>query len=202
MSTTVVMKKAGWICLLLAALLLGGVIAGCRSDRQRLRAAQAELAETTLPQGLQPPHFVAAVNAAATPPVDWRREPLKQSDKHCHQVWLSPSGKTAYGVIYFTLPGVADVIQIPMDWVLKGYLDAMRADQGEARLVSRQDDPNLPGVRFTAEGGMYTTYTNLITAGRHGWAVYVGTLRDEPIAPSEFELAQQAREQTRICIPE
>ena len=31
-------------------------------------------------------------------------QPLKQSDRHTHEVWLSPTGKTAYGVIHFKLP--------------------------------------------------------------------------------------------------
>lgn len=194
--------KVAWTYFVLAAMLLGLAIAGCRSDRQRLRAAQQDLETAAVPPGLQPPRFVPAVNAAAMPPINWRREPLKQSDKHTHQVWLSPSGKTAYGVIYFTLPGIAEVIHIPMDWVLNGYLDAMRADQGEATLLSRQDNPDLPGIQFVAEGGLYTTYTNLITAGRHGWAIYVGTRRGEPIAAPEFELAERARAETRVCVPD
>lgn len=175
--------------------------AGCRSDRQRVREAQDRRLISGPISSLEEPQFVETVHAVARPPLDWRREPLKTSDKHTHQVWLSPSGKTAYGIIYFALPGIADVLKIPMNWVLDGFLDAMREDQGEATLLSRQDDPDLPGIRFVAEGGLYVTYTNLITAGRHGWAVYVGTLRSQPDAPDEITLAEQAREQTQVQIP-
>ncbi len=175
--------------------------AGCRNDRQRVEAAQERRLTPDAIPTLEAPRFVEPVNAVARPPIGWSCEPLKQSEKHTHQVWLSPSGKTAYGIIYFVMPGIADVLPVPMNWVLDGFLDAMRNDQGEATLLSRQDDPDLPGIRFVAEGGLYTTHTNLITAGRHGWAIYVGTLRSQPGAPDEIELAEQAREQTQIRIP-
>lgn len=187
---------------LLTACLCCVALAGCRSDRQRVEVAQDRRLDTGAIASLESPQVVESVHAVARPPIGWTREPLKTSDKHRHQVWLSPSGKTAYGIIYFAMPGIADVLPIPMNWVLDGFLDAMRDDQGEAELLSRQDDPDLPGIRFVAEGGLYTTYTNLITAGRHGWAIYVGTLRSQPDAPDEMDLAEQAREQTRVRIPE
>src|SRR5690606_6947596 len=117
-------------------------------------------------------------------------------------VWLSPTGRTAYGVIHFALPGIAEVFAIPYDWVLKGYLDEMRKDQGEAILLSKERDPDLPGLRFIAEGGLYRTYTNLIVAGSNGWAIYAGVLRGQPVLPDELKLAEHAREQTLIRLPE
>lgn len=179
-----------------------GYLTACRSDRQRVEVAQERRLDSGTIASLESPQVIESVHAVARPPVGWTREPLKTSDKHTHQVWLSPSGKTAYGIIYFAIPGIADVLPIPMNWVLDGFLDAMHDDQGEATLLSRQDDPDLPGIRFVAEGGLYTTYTNLITAGRHGWAIYVGTLRSQPDTPDEMDLAEQAREQTRVRIPE
>lgn len=147
------------------------------------------------------PTYLADVNAVAAPPVGWQSEPIKSSARHAHQVWLSPSGDTAYGVIYFTLPAVAKVFPVPIDWVLRGYLDEMRKDQGEAVLIAKERDPSLPGMRFVAEGGLYRTWTNLITEGRHGWAIYAGTLRDKPTKPAEFDLAAEARERTLIQVP-
>ena len=37
-------------------------------------------------------------------PDGWTAEPLKKSGRHSHQIWLSPTGETAYGVIHFSLP--------------------------------------------------------------------------------------------------
>jgi hypothetical protein len=173
-------------------------VGGCSRTLQE-RAAQPAAAREL---GLAAPAMIEPVSALATPPQGWSAEPLKQSDRHAHQVWLSPTGKTAYGIIHFVLPGFADVFAVPMDWVLRGFLDEMRKDQGEATLISKVRDDNLPGMRFVAEGGLYRTYTNLIVAGRHGWAIYAGVLRAKPVAPEELELAEHAREQTLVRAPE
>jgi hypothetical protein len=132
--------------------------------------------------------------AAVVPPVGWQKEPLKTSDRHKHQVWLSPSGNTAYGVIRFTMP-----LPVGPDLALRhGILPEMRRTEGEATLISSQRDDRLPGLRFVAEGGKYRLRTNLMTRGWKGWAVYAGTLRENDVNPAELELAELARERTEI----
>jgi hypothetical protein len=37
-----------------------------------------------------------------------------------------------------------------------------------------------------------------MTRGFRAWTVYAGTLRDQPEEPQELQLAESAREQTRI----
>ena len=127
----------------------------------------------------------------------WRAEPLKASDRHNHQVWISPSGNTAYGVIRFKLP-----LPVGPETVLRyGFLPEMRKTEGEATLISSRRDPDLPGLRFVADGGKYRLRTNLLTRGWKGWAVYAGTLRERPVDADELALAEVAREQTTIGLP-
>lgn len=143
---------------------------------------------------LSPAEPNADVEATVTPPAGWRAEPLKSSGKHNHQIWISPSGDTAYGVIRFKMP-----LPVGPDLALRlGILPEMRRTEGEARLISSQRDPDLPGLRFVAEGGLYRLRSNLITRGRRGWVVYAGTLREEEIVPDELALAELAREHTAV----
>ena len=78
----------------------------------------------------------------------------------------------------------------------------MKESEGEANVIDQpmQDDA-LPGIRFTVDCGDYRMRTNFICKGFGGWAVYVGTLRDRPEIPAEIELAERAREKTKIGIP-
>ena len=86
--------------------------------------------------------------------------------------------------------------------ILAGFLDQMKKTQGDATLLERQDDPKLPGVRFTARGGVYTLRANLIVQGWEGWAVYAGTQRGKPIDSIELDFALRAREHTVVGRPE
>ncbi len=143
-------------------------------------------------------HLVAPINnaqvaAIVTPPIGWKAEPIKTSPKHTHQVWLSPSGNTAYGVIYFTMPW-----PVGPDLALWAFLNQMKRTEGQATLLSKRQDNALPGVRFVAEGGLYTVHANLILDGFKGWAVYAGTVRGKPVDESELDLAIAAREQTSV----
>jgi len=110
---------------------------------------------------------------------------------HKHGVWISPSGRTAYGVIYFSLP-----LPVGHDLVLWGFLNEMRKTEGEATLLSKEWDDKLPGLRFVAQGGRYVVRTNLSVHGFHGWACYAGTLRNDPIVPEELAEAEYARDAT------
>lgn len=156
-------------------------------------AASPELA------GLTPPRRNTDVHATVVPPVGWRKDPLKKSGQHTHQVWVSPTGRTAYGVINFhhMLMFLASDQRL-LDETLK----AMEQSEGEAVLLEQHKDRGLNngagGVRFVAEGGLYKLRANLLRAGSRGWIVYAGTLRDQPVEPAELELAERAREQTQV----
>ena len=93
-------------------------------------------------EGLSP-QYIAVLQALCTPPANWVPEPLKHSESHDHQVWLSPTGHAAYGVIHFKLP-----LPIGHDLALWGFLRQMRETEGEAVLISKKWDPNLLGPQI------------------------------------------------------
>ena len=175
---------------------------GCQSQRANTAQASLEVSQDQLDPAIPPPIFdvliapetLTTVEAVVAPPTGWRADPLKASKKHNHQVWISPSGNTAYGVIRFKLP-----LPIGPEMVLRyGFLPEMKRTEGEARLLSSERDSSLPGLRFVAEGGLYRLRTNLITRGWRGWAVYAGTLREKEIVLDELALAEMAREHTIV----
>ena len=83
----------------LAVLVCGTLLTACQSQQLH----PVSLTEMSL-AGLPEPQPVQAVEALCMPPVGWQADPLKESDRHTHQVWISPSGNTAYGVIRMKLP--------------------------------------------------------------------------------------------------
>lgn len=171
-------------------------MAGCQSkysDLPQYHPSTQPLVTT----GLSEPTPFVPSDAIVDPPVGWVPDKLKQDDRYSHQVWKSPTGSTAYGIIHFGLP-----LPAPVSWVLPRYLDKMKESEGEAEVIGQplQDDA-LPGIRFTVDCGDYRMRTNFICKGFGGWAVYVGTLRDRPEIPAEIELAERAREKTKIGIP-
>jgi hypothetical protein len=168
---------------LLAMLLL---LVGC--THQIPRAATQPVSPA-----LTPPAYVTSVESIAAPPVGWHPDPLKKSEAHSHQVWISPSGHTAFGIIRFKLP-----IPVGHELALFVFLQKMKARDGEATLISKQWDPKLDGLRFVAEGGLYKVRTNLFVHGLVGWATYAGTLRGYPVNEAELALAEQARENTIV----
>jgi len=141
------------------------------------------------------PIVLPSVQARCAPPVGWALQPREQSRTHIQELWLSPTGDTAYGIIHFSLP-----LPVGPNTVLWFFLREMRQHEGEARLVSKQRDPDLNGLRFVAEGGKYLVRTNLTTSGFHGWAVYAGTRRDRDIRQNELEMAELARENTETGV--
>lgn len=170
----------------LLALAIVLLVIGCAHTSRNL-SAQSPLSV----DGLTPPTFVATVDALAVPPVGWRRDPLRKSAKHTHEVWIAPSGSTFYGVMRFSLP-----FPVGSDLAVWGFMREMHRKQGEAKLISSEKDPKLPGTRFVAEGGKYLIRVNLLTKGWEGWAIYAGTLREQPVDQKELDLAQRAREYT------
>ena len=94
-----------------------------------------------------------------------------------------------------------NVVARSHDLALWGFLNQMRASEGEGRLIEKKWDPNLDGLRFVAEGGQYTVRTNLFVHGFTGWAVYAGTLRAFPVNEAELQSAERARERTVVDLP-
>ncbi len=170
-------------------LMLG--LVGCAHRPQ----ATTRPANTFARIGLNELTKVEPIHALCAPPVGWLPEPLKSSGNHTHQVWLSPSGNTAYGVIRFSLP-----FPVGPDLVLPFFLSEMRESEGSATLVEKHHDEKVGGLRFVAEGGMYTVRSIMVTRGWQGWSVYAGTVRDEPINRTELDLAEMAREHTQVDV--
>lgn len=141
--------------------------------------------------GLSQPVGVEAIAATCDPPAGWIAQPLRKSERHTHQIWLSPSGKTAYGVMHFKLP-----LPVGVSVVHWEFLREMKKREGEAVEISEKMDPALPGMRFVCEGGRYVMRVNMTVRGFEGWAAYAGTLRAQAIDEDELSLAEQARENT------
>jgi hypothetical protein len=177
------------LCVLILALTF--ILPACQQPRPAPDAEARAIAS-----GLVPPQANQAVQAMVVPPLGWKPEPLKSSARHNHQVWISPSGSTAYGVIYINLP-----FPVGSELTLWGFLQEMQRVEGQANLISKENDPHLQGLRFVAEGGLYTIRANLIVNGFNAWAVYAGTLKEKPINEQELTLARSAREQTTVGLP-
>jgi hypothetical protein len=139
---------------------------------------------------------VAPVIAVCDPPVGWVAQPLKSSINHKHQIWLSPTGDTAYGVIHFLMP-----LPLGNDTALWGFLQHMKISEGQANLISKTVESNPAAIRFVAEGGIYRIRAYLTTRGWEGWAAYAGTLRKKSENPAELDLAESARDHTTFGQP-
>jgi len=177
--------------LLILALMLG---LACQSKYSTLPtfqpATQPAIAAThpTLPQPSAP------LRAVVAPPVGWRPDALEDEKDHAHQTWVSPTGKTAYGVIYFGIP-----LPMPAPWLLGPFVDEMKKREGKAEVLGQPfKDENLPGVRFIVETKQYRMRINLIVRGFRAWAVYAGTRTSMDEAPAELQQAEVAREQTKV----
>jgi len=120
-----------------------------RGDAQLASAAQPSQAVAPLPPddtGLLPPRPLEALHTLSPLPDGWQPDPPKHSTERDHQAWISPSGRTAYGVITFhhwLLPLASDRV------VLDKFLQNMRSSEGEARLVGKPwHDQKADGLRF------------------------------------------------------
>jgi len=176
-------------------LLLSSLVHGCAPRKPPRSGAFATTHPTSLP-GLAGPIADSQLDALCIPPQGWIAQPRRSSSQHAHQIWLSPGGQTAYGVIHFSLP-----LPVGEDLALWGFLREMRRTQGEAILDSKRQDPQSGAIDFVAEGGSYVIRVILLTRGFHGWAVYAGTLRNQPIVQDELELAMRARDNTALGLP-
>jgi hypothetical protein len=185
------MLMAGGLRLVLLAITLSGCAAGTTPQRPDLAVA----GRCSSMAGLDAPQHLPELRATVAPPIGWSPQKLQGSARHTHQVWQSPTGNTAYGVIHFRLP-----FPVGHELLLWAFMNEMRRDQGQARLIEKRWDANLGGIRFVTEGGLYRIRTNLVVRGFDGWAVYAGTFRSGPILPDELALAERAREYTEVGV--
>src|SRR5262249_19379967 len=72
-------------CFFLAPALLA-MLAGCASAPRQIAVRIAQL------------------DAVCLPPAGWMLDRAELADHYAQRVWVSPTGKTSYGVIHFTMP--------------------------------------------------------------------------------------------------
>jgi hypothetical protein len=135
---------------------------------------------------------VDELDTVVHPPLGWTVQRADDTNRYVQRVWVSPSGRTSYGVIRFTLP-----LPVSEEMALTGFLTRMRQSEGEAHLLSKKRDEAQDRLQFTAEGGRYRLDGIIVTRGFHGWVIYDGVLRNASPALDEVALAVQARENTR-----
>ncbi|HSI36173.1 MAG: hypothetical protein ACAI43_22720 [Phycisphaerae bacterium] len=181
-------------------LALAGLLAGCQSQYSNLPAYQAPAPTTqtvAAQAALTAPKPNEAVEAVVAPPTGWTPAPIDKSTEHTHQTWISPSQKTAYGVIYFGLP-----LPMPANWLLGPFVNEMKKREGKADVVGTPfKDENLPGVRVVVETRQYKMRINLIVRGWSAWAIYAGTDMAHPEEPTELQQAERARDTTKVGEP-
>lgn len=186
------------LSLLLLAVLLAPPLAGC--SRSTLRAS--EFPSSRPVAGVGHGFFEHRLEAFVVPPAGWTMDPPKLGERHTHVAWISPTRDTAYGVIYATIPAFVPVALMPSrmlhDQVLERIMAAMKEDQGEARLLSKQWDAGADKMHFQAEGGLYRIDCVLTVRGYSAWTVYVGRLREREENPREIVIAEKARQATLV----
>ena len=136
---------------------------------------------------------IAALDAICVPPPGWTLDRAEQTARYVQRVWVSPTGRTSYGVIRFVMP-----LPVGNSIALTGFLAEMKRAEGDSRLISKTPLSDAAGNRlaFVAEGGRYHTNGIIRTRGTVGWAIYAGTLRSGPLALDEISLAVHARDST------
>lgn len=187
-------KRAAGAVLLFTAMAVLAAAGGCQSHPVAATQPLASTQPADPLAGLTPAVAVDSVRAHCDPPLGWAPEPLKSDDRHTDQVWLSPSHKTAYGVIHFTMP----VPWAPDDVLMQNFLDDMKKQEGSAQLITQTTNATLGVVQFLAVGGEYTVRTNMFKGFFEGWFVYAATDTSETVVPDELEIAERARDHTKV----
>jgi hypothetical protein len=175
-----------------------GVI-GCNCDQRPASATgnDVQLTGTAIDQPgsdeLSTAVAMPVVDAIVDPPIGWEIDKRQVDAKHVHMVWKSPSGDTAYGVVLMYLP-----LPVGPDLVLAGFLNQLKQSDREAKLLSKTPAEELHGYRFVAESGQYVIRVDLSVRGWRAWAVYAGSLRGRDVNQAELDLAERARDRTRV----
>ena len=171
----------------LLAMVVVFAIGGCTS--RRTQPAHTRPAVLDADYGSLDAAVDDEVEAVCYPPRGWRAEPLERLPRSVQRVWVSPTGHTAYGVIRIRLP-----LPLGADLVLWRFVAELRKREGEGRVVSRERDGEE--LDFVAEGAEHRIYARLHVEGWKAWVIYAGVLRDGPMDPVEFPLAEAARDRT------
>jgi hypothetical protein len=187
--------RRSWCLALLTCLLAG---AGCANRVARHASIEPTTRPTTqeaerIMQALADPEWDPDLQALIAPPLGWQPSVMPNQLNAIHYLWISPSGKTAYGVIRFSLPFPA-----PYEPVLWVFLREIRKKEGHAALLAKSYTPGRRSMSFTVEGGRYTIRTTLVLRGLSGWMTYAGTLREHPVEPGELQVAETARDKTEV----
>ncbi len=132
------------------------------------------------------------LRATCFPPAQWRTRPVAPDPQAKQQVWFSPTGDTAYGVVCISMP-----IPAGKELALQGFLSVMQQREGEVDLISKQHDRAAHALRFVAQMPDYEMRGKLVVQGFSGWVMFASTLRSRPVRCDELELAESAREATR-----
>src|SRR5688500_3520143 len=163
---------------------------GCA--RSTLRAGEAPASRPV--EGIGRGFFEPRVEAFVVPPKEWTMDAPKITDRHAHLAWISPTGDTAYGVIYARIPSYVPVAVMPAEvghsQVVGRVMVEVRADEGEATLLGKSWDEDADELHFVAEGGLYRVDSVLTVRGLSAWTLYVGRLREREENPAEVELAE------------
>jgi hypothetical protein len=178
-----------WITFLLLPL----VLSACNGKHYVAKTTQP----TTPVTGLSEGHPEEIIQAIVVPPVGWVKEPHKTTPRSEHDIWLSPTGATAYGVLFIKLP-----LPVGANLTLDQFLKEMKKREGEANLLEKQDDAEIDGIRFIADGGIHKIRAKLMTRGFRAWVIYAGSIHSKPERPDELEVAARAREATIIGLPQ
>lgn len=138
---------------------------------------------------LSDPAYVESVDARVPIPIAWQQGRDEQSSGYRQCVWVSPGGRTALGIIRFSLP-----LPVGHSGALWGFIGQMRKSEGSADLLEKSWDDQIGAMRFVARGGRYTVRAILRVEGFRGTVAYAGTLTQQPIDLGELALAEAARE--------
>jgi hypothetical protein len=139
-------------------------------------------------------HQIHTTATTSRPRSPRRRTGAPSRSNYVTQVWVSPTGDTALGVIRFNLP-----LPVGHEWALWGFLQNMRKSEGRADLIEKQWDDSVGALRFIAEGGRYRVRSILYVDGLRGWSVFAGTLTDRATNEAELSQATTARDAARIA---
>jgi len=175
---------------------------GCRTAEQTAVRSRDELARagdgpsarpSTLPAGLLVGNRIEELESTVFVPEGWTLELHKKRDNTEHRTWISPSSKTAFGVIFFKLP-----LPVGAELAFKyGFLPAMREAEGEAKVIEQSWNKATRSLDFVVEGGKYTLRAAMYVRGLRGWTYYAGTVRGQSEDQIELKIAEDARDWTK-----
>ena len=183
--------------LVCGASVAGAVAVGCSNKpepfpRRHRLVAVANAEDDTAFSTTQPSDLLRfkKFTLYASPPPGWRMKVNDSDERAEHVVWTSPSGNTAFGVIFFKLPW-----PIGHDLTIRyGVLPEARRREGTAEILEKRWDPEIEGMRYTIVTPRYTAATKMFVRGMRGWAAYSGFQTTRPVVQEELDLAIRARE--------